>query len=207
MSRIRADLFVALLDGSLQQLTNAQIVLVMLARREAQEATDDGAESDQPQPEPHPEPESQPKPEPEPEPKPEPEPESQPEPELELDPEPAPVTDPAPVAAPVEQPRTGIEVRVRLSTLLGLDDHPAEIPGWGAIPPDPARDTVARQLGGQWRFAITDTEGYLLLAGLTRHRPTPTGAGPPTRAAQSSCKSPSSCCAASPPTHRRTGNW
>ncbi|MGI9001370.1 MAG: HNH endonuclease signature motif containing protein, partial [Pseudonocardia sp.] len=171
---IRADLFVALLDGSLQQLTNAQIVLAMLARRAAQQATaqeaatDDGAESDQPQPEP------QPEPEPEPQPETEPEPEPEPQPELEPEPEPEPVADPAPVAVPVEQPRTGIEVRVRLSTLLGLDEHPGEIPGWGAIPPDPARETVARQLGGQWRFAITDTEGYLLLAGLTRHRPTPT---------------------------------
>ena len=37
VSRIRADLFLALLDGSLQQLTNDQIIAAMLARREAQE--------------------------------------------------------------------------------------------------------------------------------------------------------------------------
>ena len=64
-----------------------------------------------------------------------------------------------------------MEVRLRLSTLLGLDEQPAEIPGWGAIPPGPARELVARQRCGQWRFAITDAEGYLLLAGTTRRRP------------------------------------
>ena len=60
---------------------------------------------------------------------------------------------------------------MRLSTAIGLDEQPAEIPGWGAIPPQPAREAVARQRAGQWRFAITDAEGHLLLAGVTRRRP------------------------------------
>ncbi|MFD1535272.1 hypothetical protein [Pseudonocardia aurantiaca] len=37
LSRIRADLFLALLDGSLQQLTNDEVIAAMLARREAQD--------------------------------------------------------------------------------------------------------------------------------------------------------------------------
>ncbi|MGH7747554.1 MAG: hypothetical protein ACREQ5_22760, partial [Candidatus Dormibacteria bacterium] len=58
--------------------------------------------------------------------------------------------------------RYGIEVRVRLSTLLGLDDHPAELPGWGPIPAAAARDLVATQHHAEWRIAIVDTDGYLL---------------------------------------------
>ncbi|MGH3972776.1 MAG: DUF6596 domain-containing protein, partial [Pseudonocardiaceae bacterium] len=58
--------------------------------------------------------------------------------------------------------RYGIEVRVRLSTLLGIDDHPAELPGWGPIPAAAARDLVAAQHNAEWRIAIVDTEGYLL---------------------------------------------
>ncbi|MDQ4011855.1 MAG: 13E12 repeat family protein, partial [Actinomycetota bacterium] len=39
--------------------------------------------------------------------------------------------------------RNGIEVRVRLSTLLGVDEHSAELPGWGPLPAAAARDLVA----------------------------------------------------------------
>jgi HNH endonuclease len=64
-----------------------------------------------------------------------------------------------------------LEIRVGLTTLLGLDERPAELPGWGPVTPEVARDLVARQHGGEWRFAIIDEEGYLVLAGLTRRRP------------------------------------
>jgi hypothetical protein len=69
----------------------------------------------------------------------------------------------------------GIEVRVRLSTLLGLDEHPAELPGWGPISAAAARDLVAAQHHAEWRIAIVDTEGYLLHGHLTRRRPTRSG--------------------------------
>ncbi|MGH3995917.1 MAG: DUF222 domain-containing protein, partial [Pseudonocardiaceae bacterium] len=67
--------------------------------------------------------------------------------------------------------RHGIEVRVSLSTLLGLDEHPAELPGWGTIPAAAARDLVAAQHNAEWRIAIVDTEGHLLHGDLTRRRP------------------------------------
>ncbi|MGH3670343.1 MAG: hypothetical protein ACRDSH_06870 [Pseudonocardiaceae bacterium] len=65
--------------------------------------------------------------------------------------------------------RYGIEVRVRLSTLLGLDEHPAELPGWGPIPAAAARDLVAAQHTAEWRVAIVDTEGYLLHGEVKRY--------------------------------------
>ncbi|GEL18660.1 HNH endonuclease signature motif containing protein [Pseudonocardia asaccharolytica] len=64
--------------------------------------------------------------------------------------------------------RAGIEIRVPLSTLLGLDERPGEIPGWAPCCPPPARAAVACQRRAGWRFAICDPEGYLILAGLTR---------------------------------------
>ena len=71
-----------------------------------------------------------------------------------------------------EPARVGIEVRVGLTTLLGLDERPGEIPGLGPVLAPVARAVVARQLrGAEWRFAVTDDEGHLLLAGVTRRRP------------------------------------
>jgi hypothetical protein len=68
--------------------------------------------------------------------------------------------------------RVGIEVRVGLTTLIGLDERPGEIPGLGPVLAPVARAVVARQLrGAEWRFAVTDDDGHLLLAGVTRHRP------------------------------------
>ncbi len=77
--------------------------------------------------------------------------------------------------------RRGIEVRIGLATLLGLDEHPGEIPGLGPLVAPAARVRVALQRRAQWRFAVTDTDGQLLSEGVTRQRPTPargTG-GPP----------------------------
>jgi hypothetical protein len=59
-------------------------------------------------------------------------------------------------------------VRVRLSTLLGLDEHPAELPRWGPIPAPAARDLIATQHSAEWRIAIVDTHGYLLHAEVKR---------------------------------------
>ena len=59
-----------------------------------------------------------------------------------------------------------------LSTLLGHDDHPGEIPGLGPIPATHARAVVADQRRAEWRWAITDAGGRLLFDGITRRRPT-----------------------------------
>ncbi|WP_228649369.1 hypothetical protein, partial [Microtetraspora sp. AC03309] len=63
------------------------------------------------------------------------------------------------------------ELRVQLSTLMHLDDLPAELAGWGPIHAQLARRLAKRQIGGEWRFAICDEQGQLLHAGITRRRP------------------------------------
>jgi hypothetical protein len=79
--------------------------------------------------------------------------------------------------------REGIEVRVGLATLLGLDERPGEVPGLGPVDAEVARRVVAAQRrGAEWIFAIVDDDGYLLLAGPLRRRPRhgdPPEVGPP----------------------------
>jgi hypothetical protein len=81
-------------------------------------------------------------------------------------------TAPAEPPGPQEGVRSGIEIRVGLSTLLGLDDHPGELPGWGPIDASEARLLAGRQRAAEWRFAVLDDDGYLIYGGLTRRRPT-----------------------------------
>jgi hypothetical protein len=83
-----------------------------------------------------------------------------------------PATDHPSSAAPLAR-RVGVEVRVGLATLLGRDEHPGEVPGWGPVPAEVARTMVGAQRAASWRFAITDATGQLLLAGITRCRPHP----------------------------------
>jgi Domain of unknown function (DUF222) len=83
---------------------------------------------------------------------------------------------------PVAQPRAsgaGMELRVRLSTLLGHDEYPAELAGWGPVHAGLARAQATALARGQWRFAITDEHGQLLHCGITQARPL----GWPTRTA------------------------
>jgi hypothetical protein len=74
--------------------------------------------------------------------------------------------------------RAGVEIRAEITTLLGLDDHPAEIAGWGPVHSDLARRLVREQTAAEWRYAITDDGGRLICEGITRRRP----AGYPSRA-------------------------
>jgi hypothetical protein len=74
-------------------------------------------------------------------------------------------------ASPDRDDRRGIEIRVALSTLMGRDEHPAEIPGLGPLVAPAARVRVALQRRAQWRFAVTDTDDHLLSEGVTRRRP------------------------------------
>lgn len=83
---------------------------------------------------------------------------------------------PAPSTSPPPSPRRGGEVRVGLGTLMHLDDHPADLPGWGPAIAEVARAMVGRQHRAEWRFAVTDLDGYLILAGVTRRRPRGAGA-------------------------------
>lgn len=90
----------------------------------------------------------------------------------------------APPAVPSARPArapvgAGLELRVRLSTLLGHDQYPAELAGWGPLHAELARDLTTTLGGAQWRFALTDEHGQLTHSGITRARPTDT----PTRTA------------------------
>jgi hypothetical protein len=76
--------------------------------------------------------------------------------------------------APSPAPQRGVQVRVGLATLLGCDEQPGELAGWGAVTADVARTIVARQRRSEWRFAILDEHGQLLFDGTTRRRPTST---------------------------------
>lgn len=66
-------------------------------------------------------------------------------------------------------PRTEVRVTVALSTLLGLDDAPADLAGYGPITAEAAR-ALARD--GTWRRIVTDPlSGAVLDVGRTRYRP------------------------------------
>ncbi|GAA4772911.1 hypothetical protein GCM10023200_01610 [Actinomycetospora chlora] len=64
------------------------------------------------------------------------------------------------------------EIRVRLSTLLGHDEKPARLPGWGTVHAGQARELVAEHADAEWRVAITDHTGALVATLVTRRRPT-----------------------------------
>jgi hypothetical protein len=74
-----------------------------------------------------------------------------------------------------------VEVRARLSTLLGHDRYPGQIPGWiGPIHAELATQLVLANTGGPWRYIICDPHGTLTHTGPLRTRPTGlarTGAG------------------------------
>ena len=113
-------------------------------------------------------------------------------------PEPPPTASPAPSAEPAAarepaeptggliaaaRPRGGEparawpvpEVRVQLGTLLGLNDEPGEVPGWGYVPGWLARHLVARMHSAQWRYAICDEHGHAIDGGLITSRPSTPG--------------------------------
>ena len=64
-----------------------------------------------------------------------------------------------------------VEVRLRLSTALGLDDMPAQVPGWGTVLAATARELLDRHRHSEWRVVLTDDDGRLLRVLLPRRRP------------------------------------
>lgn len=58
--------------------------------------------------------------------------------------------------------RPEIQVIVSLETLLGMADHPAEVPGLGPIPAETARLLAA---DGRWRAWVTDASGAVAATG------------------------------------------
>lgn len=62
-----------------------------------------------------------------------------------------------------------VNVTIPLSTLIGLDEHPGELEGYGPIDADVARRLAA---AGVWQWVGTDpVGGYALDYGLTRYTP------------------------------------
>ncbi|MDX6279333.1 MAG: hypothetical protein QOH03_404 [Kribbellaceae bacterium] len=65
--------------------------------------------------------------------------------------------------------RPHIEVLTPITTLLGMDDEPCELTGYGPIPAEMARRIAA---DGTWRRILTDpVNGTVLEASTTRHDP------------------------------------
>jgi hypothetical protein len=65
-----------------------------------------------------------------------------------------------------------VDISVELTTLLQLDDHPGELPGWGPVISDIARQVVDEQSESEWRYTVTDQNGAVVSNGTTRRRPT-----------------------------------
>ncbi len=64
-----------------------------------------------------------------------------------------------------------IQLRIDLETLAQLNDHPGDIPGWGPVLADIARQIA--QPATTWDVVITDpTTGRAVWSGITRRRPT-----------------------------------
>jgi Domain of unknown function (DUF222) len=86
--------------------------------------------------------------------------------------------------------RTGgvqVQVTVPASTLMGVDDQPGDLAGYGPIPADLARDLAAE---GTWRRLVTDPlSGTLLDYGRTTYRP-PAGLADFVRARDQRCVFP-----------------
>src|SRR5215475_7245761 len=66
--------------------------------------------------------------------------------------------------------RPAIQVTVQLSTLLGCDNQPAHLDGYGPITADMA-SRLASDESGTWRRLVTDDTGQLLAYGRTTYRP------------------------------------
>jgi len=70
-------------------------------------------------------------------------------------------------------PEGTVDLLVDLETLVGLNDDPAELAGYGPVIADVARDIAKRQDRGEWTYTVTDPDtGRPLVTGTTRRRPT-----------------------------------
>jgi hypothetical protein len=82
--------------------------------------------------------------------------------------------DPSQAGAVTPAPRRGvINLHIGLTTLACLNDHPAEIPGFGPVLADIAREAAAQMARtAQWRFTVTGHDGEAVAEGRLRYRPT-----------------------------------
>ncbi|HEY0696869.1 MAG TPA: HNH endonuclease, partial [Micromonospora sp.] len=88
---------------------------------------------------------------------------------------------------PVTPGKPLIQIVIAHSTLIGADDQPAELAGFGPIPASLARETAA---DGVWRRLVTDPlSGTLLDYGRTTYHP-PAGLADHVRARDLYCRAP-----------------
>jgi len=75
--------------------------------------------------------------------------------------------------ADIASPGRGtVDLHVDLATLVGLSDQPGEIPGYGPVIADIARQVATGQQPSQWRVTVTDPDtGQMIWNGTTRRRP------------------------------------
>jgi hypothetical protein len=64
-----------------------------------------------------------------------------------------------------------VDLRVDLTTLAGLDEKAGEIPGWGPVIADVARQIVESQRHAKWQVTVTGDRGEVVWTGVTRRRP------------------------------------
>jgi hypothetical protein len=96
-------------------------------------------------------------------------------------------TDPAPARNQVRAGRPSVSVIVPLTMLMGLDEEPGELVGYGPIPAALAREIAAE---GTWRRLLTDpVSGALLDYGRTTYTP-PAGLADFVRARDVHCRRP-----------------
>ncbi|MGQ0464385.1 MAG: DUF222 domain-containing protein [Sporichthyaceae bacterium] len=143
IDHIRVELFCGMLDGTYEGLTDTEIFAALAATRPTLvEPNAPAADSDDAPAE------------------------AAPASEAENAPAPAPTP-----ARRAESPQAGVQLRIRMTTLLGLDRAPAELAGWTPISPDYALDLTALMSAAQWRYALTDDDGRLIGSGLLNTRP------------------------------------
>ena len=65
-----------------------------------------------------------------------------------------------------------VDITVDLATLVGWDEKPAEIPGYGPVIADIARQVVQEQERAEWRYAVVDPDNRVVHTGITTRRPT-----------------------------------
>jgi hypothetical protein len=81
--------------------------------------------------------------------------------------------------APMPGPRRGVvDLHMSLDTLMGLDELPAELAGFGPLLADIARQVVAQRPDLQLRYSVYDGLDALVAHGITKVRPPATTAPP-----------------------------
>jgi Domain of unknown function (DUF222) len=65
-----------------------------------------------------------------------------------------------------------VDIRVDMTTLAGMDEKPGEIPGWGPVIADVARQIVDEASDAEWRITPVDENGQPVGVTTTQRRPT-----------------------------------